>query len=256
MRLVFRATGPCLAVLILCASAAGVRGDENGWIQLSTDLGAWKTPHGKWLLAGNAAPREDNPRQLAARPGTGVMVNGPTGRTNDLLSKQAFGDVEAHVEFLIPRGSNSGVKFHGHYEIQICDSFGVKNLTGSDCGGVYPRAEERPIYHHIDKGIAPRVNASRRAGEWQTLDVVFRAPRFDAAGKKTTNARFVKVVLNGQVIHDNVELRWPTGSNWRRPEMATGPLLLQADHGPVAFRNIRVRPLSEPPGGPRGVRVP
>jgi hypothetical protein len=73
--------------------------------------------------------------------------------------------------------------------------------------------------------------------------VLFLAPRFNAQGKKTANARFVKVILNGQVIHENVDLKTPTGHAWRNKEVAQGPLLLQADHGPVAFRNVRVRPL-------------
>jgi hypothetical protein len=183
-----------------------------------------------------------NPKRLTATPGKGILVNGPTGRTRNLLTKQQFGDIEVHLEFLIPKGSNSGVKFEGLYEIQIFDSYGVKNPKGSDCGGIYPRAEQLPKYHYLDEGTPPRTNAARPAGEWQTLDAIFQAPRFDATGKKTTHARFVKVVLNGQVIHENVEVRTPTGHAWHNKEIASGPLLLQADHGPVAFRKIRVRP--------------
>jgi hypothetical protein len=154
-----------------------------------------------------------------------------------------FGDIELHLEFLIPKGANSGVKFHGHYEIQIYDSFGKKKqLTGEDCGGIYPRAESRPFYQHIDKGIPPRVNAARAPGQWQTLEAIFVAPRFDESGKKVANARLLKVLLNGQLIHDNVELQWPTGDRWKNKEFARGPLMLQGDHGPVAFRNVRVRP--------------
>jgi hypothetical protein len=241
------AAGSLLGILTLVATLPASSGDKPGWLNLSTSLDAWMAPHGQWFFAVDVSLKPDNPKQLAASPGTGVMVNGPKGRTNDLLTKQRFGDVEVHFEFLIGKRSNSGVKFHGHYEIQICDSFGKqKDLSGDDCGGIYPRAEQKPRYHHIDKGIPPRVNAARPAGEWQTLDVIFHAPRFDAKGKKTANARLVKVVLNGQVIHDNVELLTPTGAKWKNAEMATGPILLQGDHGPVAFRNIRVRPL--PPG--------
>jgi hypothetical protein len=230
-----------LAALTLVAAVPTESGVKPGWLSLSTSLDAWRDPHGTWLLGGAARLKEDNPKLLATEPGKGVMVNGPKGRTNDLLSKQNFGDIELHLEFLIAKRSNSGVKFHGHYEIQICDSFGVKELTGADCGGIYPKAEQKPKYHHIDNGIPPLVNAARPAGEWQTLDAIFHAPRFDAKGKKTANARLVKVVLNGKVIHDNVELKTPTGAKWREREVATGPLLLQGDHGPVAFRNIQVR---------------
>ncbi len=88
------------------------------------------------------------------------------------------------------------------------------------------------------------MNACKAPGEWQTLEIVFRAPRFDAEGNKTVNARFEKVVLNGTLIHDNVEVAHPTGDNWTKKEHATGPLYFQADHGPVAFRNVRVRALA------------
>src|SRR5262245_3267073 len=146
---------------------------------------------------------------------------------------------------MVSERSNSGVKFIGHYEIQLLDSFGrpVDQLTGSDCGGVYPRGESLPSYHTIDRGTPPRVNACKKAGEWQSLDIIFRAPRFDRDGTKTENARFIKVVLNDQVIHESVELKYPTGSAWRKSkEVPEGPILLQGDHGPVAFRNVRVRP--------------
>jgi hypothetical protein len=227
--------------------------DEAGWQVLigpGRGLEAWRPTKDRWLVGGNAALNLDNPRRLVARPGKGVLLNGPSGRAQDLLSREEFGDVEVHVEFMIPKRSNSGVKLQGLYEIQIADSFGVKKPQADDAGGIYPRAEMEPQYHHIDKGIPPRVNAARPAGTWQTLDIRFQAPRLDACGKKTANARFLRVVLNGQVVHDNVELLTPTGHNWRKLEVARGPLLLQADHGPVAFRNVRVRPLKARGGNP------
>ena len=233
--------------LWLSLLAGPIPGFEEGpgWIALIGDheLAVWRKPTGAWLVAGDARPDPKDPSRLAAVAGGGVLINGPTGRTRNLLSNEEFGDIEAHFEFLIPRGSNSGVKLQGLYEVQIVDSQASKKLTGSDCGGIYPRAELLPRYHHIDDGYAPKVNAARPAGQWQTLDLIFKAPRFDPSGKKQANARFDKVVLNGQVVQENVELGAPTGNAWRLPEVRRGPLLLQADHGPVAFRNIRVRPL-------------
>ena len=160
--------------------------DEPGWVELigEDSLGSWRKPTGEWMVAGDAEPDPGNPKLLAAKPGRGTIINGKTGRTRNLLSTEDYGDVEAHFEFLVPRGSNSGVKFEGYYEIQIADSFGVKQPTGSHCGGIYPRAEMLPKYHHIDDGTPPLVNASRRPGEWQTLDVTFRAPRFARDGKR------------------------------------------------------------------------
>jgi 3-keto-disaccharide hydrolase len=237
--------GTCL---LLALSSSG-RGDEKGWITLlgeGKEQGAWKNPDKRWNIGGDAALDPKNPRHLVPRPGKGVLVNDPPGRVKDLISKETYRDLEAHVEFMISKGSNAGVKMMGKYEIQIADTHGVKReLTGSDCGGIYPRGENKPRYHTIDKGGPPRVNAARAPGEWQTLDIVFKAPRFDAKGKKVTNARFIKVVLNGQVIHDNAEVKYPTGAAWVTKEFPQGPLLLQSDHGPVAFRNVRVRPLKD-----------
>lgn len=237
----------CLAVglaIVFFASGLG-RAEEGDWIVLTGPswAEAFQGPPKGWLLAESVGLDPNNPRRLAAKEGKDILVNGQTGRAPDLLTKQKFGDLEIHVEFLIAKGSNSGVKFEGVYEIQIFDSFGKKELTGADCGGVYPRAEFKPKYHHIDKGIPPTVNACKAPGEWQVLDAIFLAPRFDESGKKTAKAKLVKATLNGQVIHENQELDTPTGHIWRRKEAATGPLLLQGDHGPVAFRNVRVRPL-------------
>ncbi len=233
-----------LTPLILAVAVSTAAPAEKGdWMDF-TNLDSWRKQDMLWMLADSVAVDAEKPKLLSAKAGKSILVNGAKGRARDLLSQRAFGDVEVHVEFLIPKGSNSGVKLQGLYEIQILDSFGVKQPKGSDCGGIYPRAEFKPKYHYIDEGVPPRVNACKKPGEWQTLDIVFQAPRFDADGKKTANARFVKVTFNGEVIHDNVEAATPTGHAWRRKEMAKGPLLLQGDHGPVAFRNVRVRPFA------------
>jgi hypothetical protein len=231
-----------LGVLALLLAPAAVPAGDKPWKDLTGDgLAAWNAK-GDWQVVGDVTLDPANPRRLVAKPGKGVLWNGPKGRSPDLRSKESSGDVELHAEFLIPKKSNSGVKFESLYEVQILDSFGVEKPTGSDCGGIYPRAELTPRYRYLDKGTPPRVNAAKPAGEWQTLDVIFRAPSFDAAGKKTADARFIKVVLNGTLIHEDVDQATPTGHAWKNKETAAGPLLLQGDHGPVAFRNIRVRP--------------
>jgi hypothetical protein len=245
-----------LGTVLLVATVGADRAEQERWVDLftATDLSAWRPPTGDWRVVGAVKLDSADPRRLAFTPGSGILVNGPAGKAPDLVTRRDFGDVVVHVEFLIPRRSNSGVKLMGLYEIQIYDSHGVRRPSASDCGGIYPRAELTPRYHHIDEGIPPRLNAVRKSGEWQTLDITFRAPRFDATGKKTANARFDKVLLNGQLIHDGVEVATPTGHAWRDPERARGPLLLQGDHGPVAFRNVRARPLG-PAAGKGGERT-
>jgi hypothetical protein len=221
---------------------------KDGWIELS-DLGAFQQPTGAWAVVGDARLDPKNDRQLVGVPGHGTLFDrGAPGKHIDLLTRQQWADVEVSLEFLIPCRSNSGVKLHGLYEIQIRDTAKAVHLTGADCGGVYPRAELRPRYHVIDAGVPPRVNAAGKPGEWQTLDIVFHGPRFDAKGQKTANARFDRVVLNGKLIHENVEVPCPTGAIWRElnREHAEGPLLLQGDHGPAIFRHIRLRPLPKP----------
>jgi hypothetical protein len=235
-----------LATLLILVGTLPAAAADAQWTELlagdKLDAFAGKTDGWKWAKAVTLAPA--NPKRLAFEAGSGVLINGEKGTAPDLYTKEKYGDLEIHVEFLIAKGSNSGVKFHGHYEIQINDSYGKKGeLTGDDCGGIYPRAELTPRYHYLDKGVAPKVNACKAPGEWQTLEAVFLAPRFDKDGKKTANARIVKATLNGQVIHENQELLTPTGHNHTRPEVATGPLMLQGDHGPVAFRNVKVRPV-------------
>jgi hypothetical protein len=130
----------------------------------------------------------------------------------------------------------------GRYELQVYDSFGVEQdkYPGIECGGIYPRwINEKNV-----EGHSPRVNASKPPGKWQTFDITFRAPRFDGSGKKIANARFVKVLHNGKLIHENVELNGVTRGAISEDEKATGPLRLQGDHGPVAYRNLRVKPLA------------
>jgi hypothetical protein len=244
------ACGPALFAAAVCGLvllAAALAGPADGAaidLIATGDVSAWQSAK-DWAFAAEVHLNPENPRRLVFTPGQEILVtNGSNGMARDLVSKRKFGDCEAHIEFLIAKGSNSGVKLHGHYEIQIFDSHGKKDVTASDMGGIYPRAELRPTYHYLDKGVPPRVNAAKPAGEWQTLDITFRAPRFNAAGERTQKAQFVKVVLNGQVIHDHAELNWPTGHNWKNRELAEGPLLLQGDHGPVAFRHVRVRPIN------------
>lgn len=210
---------------------------------LADSLDAFRDPKDGWLICSDVALDPKNPKKLVFEPGKGILLS--MGQGKDLRTTQEYRDCRVELEFLIPKGSNAGVKLNGCYEIQILDSFGKTKLTGSDCGGIYPRAEFNPRYRTIDDGVPPRENACREPGQWQSLVIIFRAPRFDSAGKKTANARFDLVKLNGKVIHENQEVAHPTGHVWRRPEKPEGPVLFQGDHGPVAIKNLRIVPLTE-----------
>jgi len=235
----------CLFALALTGVASFPEQKEPPPVDFLADqLAAWKMPHGGWLEVGSVEIDPKNPKRFVATEGKGVWFNGPKGNAKNLFSKHKFADVQIILEFNIPKGSNSGIKFHSHYEVQILDSFGRKDLTGDDCGGIYPRADViKGRYTHLDKGIAPKVNACKKPGEWQTLDVIFLAPRFDKEGKKIKNAMIQRALLNGQMIHENLELLTPTGDRWKNAEMFEGALMLQADHGPVAIRKMVGRPI-------------
>ena len=211
-----------------------------GWTVLPFDekWSAWQAKPGGWIAAGGATLEPAAKGRLAPSPGTGVAVNGPTGKAADLISTAAFGDCELHVEFLLAEKSNSGVYLMDRYEVQIYDSFGVEKdaYPGLECGGIYPQWRDNANHD----GHSPSVNAALPAGQWQSFDIVFRAPRFDAAGGKTSPACFVNVLHNGKRVHENIEVAGPTRGG-AAAEVPTAPLRLQGDHGPVAFRNLRYR---------------
>lgn len=230
------------AIVLLGYPAAA----DDGWQELliSGEKSPWKKLDNRWIFAKDATLDSMTGKLLVAvEPGMGpVWLNGVKGRLPDLITNADYRDVEVHLEFMLGKGSNSGIKFHAVYEIQLRDATDVSTaLTGNSMGGIYPKATHKPKYTHLDNGIAPMVNAAKPAGQWQMLEATFRSPRFNIKGEKTENARLVKAVLNGKVIHENVELKHPTGANYEKKEVAAGPFMIQADHGPTAVRNVKIR---------------
>jgi hypothetical protein len=222
-----------------------------------------KTSDGKWGEAGVIENGKLNlaviaqlekverfPKTLGAEPPKGAVVlfakegdekNWTGGKlvelsdgkflNNGIKSKQSFGSFTLHVEFRLPwmpnsRGqgrANSGVYLQDRYEIQVLDSFGLKGLN-NECGGIYTQH-------------APKVNMCYPPMAWQTYDVEFTAAQFDG-GKKVKPAR-ATIKHNGVLIHDDVELKGPTGGG--QPETdKPGPIQLQNHGDPVVYRNIWV----------------
>jgi len=160
----------------------------------------------------------------------GKIVEGSLLGATNCSTKKQFGDHTLHIEFRTPfmpkaRGQgrgNSGVYVQGRYECQVLDSFGLEG-ENNECGGIYTIAK-------------PIVNMCFPPTTWQTYDMDFTAAKYDAAGKKTTNAK-VTIKHNGVVIHDNIEL--PKGTPGYKNEGAGPESIFLQDHGnPVAFRNI------------------
>ncbi len=183
---------------------------------------------------------EGNPTKWITRDSYMECVKG-SGYVRTL---QNFGDCQLHIEWATPtpaegegqgRG-NSGVFFGlDRYEVQVLDSYGNKTYSDGSAGAIYGQ-------------YPPLANACLPPGQWQTYDIVYTAPRFDAEGKLHSSAR-ITALHNGVLIHNNVPLTGPTSWLERAPYRAhpeKQPLSLQ-DHGnPVRFRNIWVRELGEP----------
>ncbi len=186
------------------------------------DLSNWKTADParieKWKVVSSVKMDSDDPHKLVTEGAGGtpesILFLPRAVGGGDIYTDQTFGDVEVHVEFMIPKGSNSGVYLMGQYECQILDSYGKKNLGVHDCAAIY-----------VTK--PPSENACKPPGEWQTYDITFRALRFDAGGKKTENARYVKVVFNGKTVQEDVDTPHPTGGQLSGGEKPKGPLMLQ-----------------------------
>jgi hypothetical protein len=182
---------------------------------VKSDESSWKPLFNGKDLTGWHLRKPDGPNGWKVE--NGVYVNTPP--STDIQTDDEYYDFQLHVEFRAsPKEGNSGVYLRDKYEVQIFNSFG-EPPSDSGCGALYKR-------------VAPAINASKPAGQWQTFDITF-------IGRRLT------VVHNEQKILDNVDVGPKgTGAARNRPD-GPGPLRLQGDHDVVAFRNIKIRPLSQ-----------
>ncbi len=229
-----------------CQNAFAGSANSRQTILPLNDLSAFNNAGKNWVVTSEFSSDYSRPWNLKKLSfGTGMVINDLTDKHHShLVTKREFGDVEVEVDFMMDKGSNSGVYLQGRYEVQLFDSWLNPDPSFSDCGGIYQRwGESRTVKGY--EGMAPLANASRAPGLWQHLRIRFQAPRFDADGNKTANARFEEVYLNGVLVQQQVEVSGPTRSSLFDDENPFGPLVFQGDHGKVAFRNIRYRPLGQ-----------
>ncbi|MEP6612308.1 MAG: family 16 glycoside hydrolase [Mucilaginibacter sp.] len=212
------------------------------------DLSFFDNPSPNWKIAAGAQADIMKDEFLTLKDGTGILVNLPGKKdAKDLFTKTAYGDVDLELDYMMAKGSNSGIYLQGRYEIQLLDSWGTVNPKSGDNGGIYERWDDsKPDGQQGYDGYAPRQNASRAPGLWQHMKISFQAPHFDSNGQKISNAKVLSVWLNGVLIQDNVELAGPTRGAIDNKETVSGPLRLQGDHGPVAFRNIKITSFDKP----------
>jgi len=217
--------------MLILAFAAALAAPQDAPFN-GKDFTGWRFKGGaeksKWKV-GKASLDPADPKKLVVAAEGDEMVNAE-GHSVDISTEAKWGDAIIEVEVMVAKGQNSGVYVMGEYEIQVLDSFGKEKVGAGDMGGLYAAA-------------APKVNASKAPGEWQKFVIDFRAPKFDDKGAKTANAKFVKIELNGQVIHENVEMKGPTPGGLTGKEAPTGPIMYQGDHGIVSYRNLKVTPV-------------
>ena len=179
----------------------------------------------------------------------GALVSASGGtRSNHIVSAVHFRDADIHVEFMVHEkaGGNSGIYIHGHYELQIFNSFGKQTPDMGDIGAVYGFA-------------APLVNAARKPGEWQVYDIRYRAPRRNAEGKIVEEG-LITAWLNGKKVQESTKVGEPRSvyhpyrykstpylqqMQQRQLETSIGPVFLQDHDSPTRFRNVWIRPLDD-----------
>lgn len=167
--------------------------------------------------------------------GTGTVKPG----SGDIQTRRSFGDVQLHVEFREPavvsgtnqdRG-NSGIFLQSRYEVQVLDCYENRTYSNGQTGAIY-------------KQSIPLVNACRKPGEWQSYDILYTAPRFNADSLLIAPAR-VTVLHNGVLIQLNTEIKGPTEyiglPRYQMHDKA--PIRLQDHSCLVSYRNIWVREL-------------
>ena len=231
-----------LAALLLPVQGAAAQSGESHDL---ADLSAFQPAEANWSTAGAIRADPETEHSLEPVEGDGILVNRPTpAARNNLLSRFEHGDADLELQFMMARGSNSGIYLQGRYEVQLLDSWGETQPRFSDCGGVYQRRRADGTQF---EGAAPRINACKAPGLWQDLRIAFQAPRFDGDGRKRQNAKFLSVEINGVPVHENLEVSGPTGGAIANDEVAAAPLMIQGDHGPVAFRNFRLIPYDAAP---------
>jgi hypothetical protein len=226
-----------IILLTLCLSYRSIAQQSVSF----NDLSFWKaTNKSNWQIVGDVSADLTKPDAMTSTLGKGILVNIPnTENRSNLVSVAEYGDVDVSFDFMMAAHSNSGFYLQGRYEVQLFDSWGVKQPAYSDCGGIYKRRKFIP-QEYLYEGHAPRTNACLAPGLWQHLEISFQAPKFDAAGNKTSNAKILVAKLNGVIIHENLELTGPTGGAISETEAPFGPFLIQGDHGAVAFKNMQI----------------
>lgn len=201
------------------------------WLMYGDAQDSFESAEG-WELCDVDIDLED-PTRFARSPGWGAFAS--SAGADDLVTRYAFGDIELHVEFYLAEGAESTLWLQDRYGIRLADGAPSPVATLDDCAALLPS-----IGGGAFAGRAPDRSGYRGAGDWHELDVVFRAPRFDASGDKLEDARLVRMKIDDVLLHEAVALPAPSEGARGGVEAAEGPVRIAADDG-LAIRILRVR---------------
>ncbi|MES2829442.1 MAG: family 16 glycoside hydrolase [Bacteroidota bacterium] len=215
---------------------------------LLDDFSAFKTPAKNWKLVGGVHADPYQAVDFTIVKGSGILVNqfdkGKAGE--DLTFTFEHGDIDVEMDYMVGKGTNSGIFLQGRYEVQLSDSWGVTIPKSGDNGGINERWDDtKPNGEQGYEGHAPRQNVSKAPGLWQHIKISFQAPKFNDKGLKSSNAKILYVWLNDVLIHENVELFGTTRNAKDKNEAAVGLLSLHSG-GAIAFKNISYTNFNKP----------
>ncbi|WP_158971768.1 family 16 glycoside hydrolase [Paraglaciecola sp. L3A3] len=231
-------------LLVGCGAFSDTPLADNKTAELSENYyfdGIVFKPNTMWQKVGDALIKDDM-LGFTLTKGDSVLFNRPKGdlfaKGNLLETQKAYKDFHFRVDVNITPKTKSGIYFLGRYRINIADMYKAKKIRPTGMGGLAHRYDEERERNVRYDGAIPKANPSKPPGQWQTLEIDFKAPRFDKDGFKTEYAQFISVKLNGVSIHKKQVATGPSQDAQYLNETSQGPIFLVGDSAPVAFRNL------------------
>lgn len=209
-------------------------------ISHAAPIGEIFKPTPRWHACGKVSANGGN-LVVSEKESDAIITNAPDFKGAPYLeTAESYGDCSVEMEFLISKGSNSGVYLMGRYEVQILDSHGKDHVSFSDLGGIYQIWDDNADPQGSG-GTAPSANAAKPAGEWQTLSIRFRAPRLDESGAVIEKPVFLSVKVNGVEVQKNTPVDGSTRAHPRKGAAPKDGIFIQGNHGPIAIRKFEVK---------------
>ncbi len=184
-----------------------------------------------WEIAGKVSYPFAKDGRVSIEKGSGILINDPMAKESVIETNFTHGDLDLEFDFMLSPGSSGAVFFHGLYGIELNDSWSRDVSLGKASGGILVHSKKT-----ASRINSPRMNIARAPGLWQKLKISFQAPKFNAAGEKISNAKFMTVWYNGVMIYENIEVK-TAGLSIEKPLEN----LQLTGNGGIAFKNIRYK---------------